>query len=322
MGIPDETRDEIRALRSAVNRQVGTLSNTVGMLVENGVRSCLTKRNFSESNVRGEKLVCLRDLATSICRKETMGFDTFTAVPHQEFLTCEATTTVTVEGSEREIDDASFLLASEACERVASFAQAITDKESDALSPTPTTDEGWLDRLKICTANRQKIVPRKDWSMDTRLKAFMHLSRFYAGCLSMKQLEDHPLGLMIYWWIHNDGDLDVKDEVEFDCRSKLVFTTDVHDERCILIEVGGIKTSQSGASKGKAQCISRLMLLSGAVKTVHRITKQRLTGKVFVAQPTFGLVKNQIIQKKEFNIRIEYVDSILTFNLNRKIDYS
>jgi hypothetical protein len=83
----NETRDAIQALRNetqkgfrTVTQQLGTLSNTLGILVENQVRSCLTKRNYSESNVRGEKLVCLRDLATSICRKETMQISTSSRV--------------------------------------------------------------------------------------------------------------------------------------------------------------------------------------------------------------------------------------------------
>ena len=101
---------------------------------------------------------------------------------------------------------------------------------------------------------------------------------------------------MIYWWIHCDGGLDVNDEVEFDCRSKLVFYTDCNNnERCVLIEVGEITTSQSGVSKGKAQCISRLILVSNAVKSVHQITKQRLRGKVFVTQATSRLVKSEEI---------------------------
>jgi hypothetical protein len=313
--ILDKNRDENQEGFQTLSQQVGTLSNTVGILVENQVRYCLTKRNFSESTVQSETLVSLRDLAKSVCRKETLGLDTCTSVPHQEFFTCGAA--VTVEGSESEINNASSLLAVEAFLSVGSFAQAITDEESGAPSPTPTTADGWVDRLHICIAKREETVPRKDWSIDTRLKAFKHLSRFYSRNLSRKQLEDHPLGLMIYWWIHNDGGLDVMDEVEFDCRSKLVFSTDVLDERCVLIEVGEIKTSQSGTGKGKAQCICRLMLLSGAVKTVHQITKQRLRAKVFVGKPTSGLVKSEIIQKKGLNINIECVDSILTSNFNR-----
>lgn len=81
----------------------------------------------------------------------------------------------------------------------------------------------------------------------------------------------------------------------------MVFFADVNDERCVHIEVDIIKTSQSGAVKGKTQCTSRQSLLSAAVQMVFSITKQSLNGKVFISQPTsFGFPKMEKIVKNGF----------------------
>ena len=77
--------------------------------------------------------------------------------------------------------------------------------------------------------------------------------------------------------------------------------------------MGEIKSLKLGAARGGNQCITRLILLSAAVRCVHSITRQSLSGKVFVSSSLSpGYMRTQRIVRSGYVIMIEYKDSILS----------
>ena len=158
-----------------------------------------------------------------------------------------------------------------------------------------------LQKLILCSSNCKKTISPADHVDDLRP-------------MSDEQLRNHSLGLMIYWWLQNRADIDLKTEVEFDCRGKLIFYKNSHGEQCVLIEVGEIKTLVSGLQKVQFQNIKRLLLLSGAVRSVYNVSLNNLSlsGKIFVARALKPAYKRkQTTQANGQDIKIEYVDKIL-----------
>jgi hypothetical protein len=290
------------------------VNNALGILVESSVRqSLITNSNYSKSQVRGEKIESLHDLATTICRREVLPVQTSTSVSSEEwqssglFQTCE--------GTPEEIYCARFVLASEAYRSVDSFAAAITTAQSGKIWPGEV--EQRMERLRECCKHRTEAISKsqKEIRYDTRLKAFHFLQRFYSGHMQLAEFGTHNLGLMIYWWLQNKEDLDVKDVVEFDCRCKLLFYETFPGGGSVRVEVDEIKTSGSLAYRGKNRCVARLIFLSGAIRSVYSVTNVRLRGNVFLARPlSYGTKKMQILHINGFEISIKYVDGILTLN--------
>ena len=291
------------------SKQLGTLSNNIGILVKNNVRRALIEQNYSKSHVSGESLRSLHDLATAVCRKEI--FEANSQVNLEHLFTNSVMKTI--EGSTDEIQRAASLLAMKAEENVDDFALAMIRAESEVPFPAQPTRKDWLERLDFCYQSRSRVVPPADHKDDTRLMAFSYLKRYYGAGMSAEDLKTHPLGLMVFFWLQNPADLDVKDVVQFDCRSKLYFYLNVAGESCVHIEVGEIKSSKLGAARGGNQCITRLILLSAAVRCVHSITRQSLSGKVFVSSSLSpGYMRTQRIVRSRYVIMIEYKDSILS----------
>ena len=189
------------------------------------------------------------------------------------------------------------------------FAEQASSSSADA------PDYSTLQKLILCLSNRKKAIPQADQKNDLRLHAIEYLIKYYSGDLSDEHLRYHSLGFMIYWWLQDTTDLDLKPEIEFDCRGKLIFHQNSDGEQCVLIEIAEIKTSVSGLPKVRRQNIKRLLLLSGAVRSVYNVSLKNLSlsGKIFVARalkPAYE--RKQTTQVNGQEIKIEYVDKILT----------
>ena len=312
----DHNEEEERKFRLTTAKQLAAFTNDIESLVEHKVRACMVNRKYLQCNVQCETIKCIYDLATCICRKEQWTSESnhhaaITEVSSNIF-SC-GTVTTTVEGSTEEVDNAAFLLSSAAYQNIISFARAITSAECPEIFTENEDQPDWESRLRICEEHRERYVPVAEQRSDTRLNAFSYLRRYFAGGLQLDHIGKHPLGLMVYNWLQSDMDSDVQDEVQFDCRAKFFYYKDVNDTQCVHVEVNGIITAQTGAAKAKNQCISRLMLLSGAINTAKSISKQSLLGRIFVSQPlTSGYAKMQREVKNGRVIQIEYIDSILT----------
>ena len=307
--------EEERKFRLTTAKQLAAFTNDIESLVEQ-VRACMVNRKYLQCNVQCETIKCIYDLATCICRKEQWTSESnhhaaITEVSSNIF-SCRAVTT-TVEGSTEEVDNAAFLLSSAAYQNIISFARAITSAECPEIFTENEDQPDWESRLRICEEHRERYIPVAEQRSDTRLNAFSYLRRYFAGGLQLDHIGTHPLGLMVYNWLQSDMDSDVQDEVQFDCRAKFFYYKDVNDTQCVHVEVNDIMAAQTGAAKAKNQCISRLMLLSGAINTAKSISKQSLLGRIFVSQPlTSGYAKMQREVKNGRVIQIEYIDSILT----------
>ena len=186
---------------------------------------------------------------------------------------------------------------------------------SSSADSNTAPDYTLLQKLILCSSNCKKTISPADHVDDLRLHTIQQLIKYYKGNMSDEQLRNHSLGLMIYWWLQNRADIDLKTEVEFDCRGKLIFYKNSHGEQCVLIEVGEIKTLVSGLQKVRCQNIKRLLLLSGAVRSVYNVSLNNLSlsGKIFVARDLKPAYKRkQTTQANEQDIKIEYVDKILS----------
>ena len=186
---------------------------------------------------------------------------------------------------------------------------------SSSADANTAPDYTLLQKLILCSRIREKTISPAHHSDDLRLHTIQQLINTYKGNMSDEQLRNHSLGLMIYWWLKNRADIDLKTEVEFDCRGKLIFYKNSHGEQCVLIEVGEIKTSVSGLHKGRYQNIKRLLMLSGAVRSIYNVSLKNLSlsGKIFVARALKPAYKRkQTTQANGQDIKIEYVDKVLT----------
>ena len=187
------------------SKQLGTLSNNIGILVTNNVRRALIEQNYSKSHVSGESLRSLHDLATAVCRKEIFEANSQVNLEHL----FANSVMKTIKGSTDKIQRAASLLAMKAEENVDDFALAMIRAESEVPFPAQPTRKDWLEKLDFCYQSRSRVVPPADHKDDTRLMAFSYLKRYYGAGMSAKDLKPHPLGLMVFFWLQNPAGLDV-----------------------------------------------------------------------------------------------------------------